>query len=45
MLIQDDGSEKPVAFCSWKLLDGQRKKKAIDIESLAVREAVRFWKY
>lgn len=42
---QDDGSEKPVAYFSKKLTEAQRKKKAIYIESLAIREAVRFWKY
>jgi hypothetical protein len=43
--IQEDGSEKPVAFFSKKLSDAQKKKKAIYIESLAVREAIRYWRY
>ncbi len=43
--IQDDGSEKPVAYFSRKLSDAQKKKKAIYIESLAIKEAVKFWKY
>ena len=42
---QDNGSEKPIAYFSRKLLEAQRKRKAIYIESLAVREAVRFCKY
>lgn len=43
--IQADGSEKPVAYFSRKLTDSQQKKKAIYIESLAIREAVRYWRY
>lgn len=43
--IQDDGMQKPVAFFSKKLSDAQKKKKAIYIESLAVREAIRYWRY
>lgn len=43
--IQTDGSEKPVAFFSKKLNEAQKKKKAIYIESYAVREAVRYWRY
>lgn len=42
---QNDGSEKPVAYFSRKLSDSQRKKKAIYIESLAIKEAIRYWKY
>ena len=44
---QDDGSEKPVAYFSRKLSEAQRKKRAIYIyiESLAIKEAVRYWKY
>ena len=42
---QDDGSEKPVAYFSRKLSEAQKKRKAIYIEGLAIREAVRYWKY
>lgn len=43
--IQDDGMEKPVAFFSRKLNEAQKKKKAIYIESLAIRDAINFWKF
>lgn len=43
--IQDDGSKKPVAYFSRKLSSTQKKKKAIYIESLAVREAIRYWRF
>lgn len=40
---QADGSEKPVAYFSKKLNETQKKKKkAIYIESLAVRKAVKY---
>lgn len=42
---QKDGSEKPVAYFSRKLNNCQKKKKAIYIECIAVREAVRYWQY
>lgn len=42
---QSDGSQKPVAYFSKRLSDAQRKKKAIYIESLAIREAIRYWRY
>ncbi len=42
---QDDGSEKPVAYFSRKLSEVQRKRKAIYIESLAIWEAIQFWKF
>ena len=42
---QADGSEKPVAYFSKKLTEGQMKKKAIYLESLAIREAIRYWRY
>jgi transposase InsO family protein len=42
---QADGEKKPVAYFSKKLDDSQKKKKAIYIESYAVREAVKFWRY
>jgi len=43
--VQSDGTEKPVAYFSKKLNEAQRKKKAIYIESVAIREAVKFWRY
>lgn len=42
---QKDGEEKPVAYFSKKLTEAQKKKKAIYIEALAIREAIRFWKF
>ncbi|BES91012.1 Retrotransposon protein [Nesidiocoris tenuis] len=42
---QSDGSEKPVAYFSKKLSDAQKRKKAIYIEGIAVREAIRYWRY
>ncbi len=43
--IQPSGEEKPVAYFSKKLNDAQKKKKAIYIESYAVREAVKYWRF
>jgi len=40
-----DGFEHPVAYFSKKLSEAQKKKKAIYIESLAIREAIRYWRY
>jgi transposase InsO family protein len=42
---QADGLEKPVAYFSRKLTEGQMRKKAIYIESLAIREAIRYWRF
>jgi hypothetical protein len=42
---QADGTEKPVAYFSKKLSECQKKKKAIYIESLAIREAIKYWRY
>lgn len=42
---QADGTLMPVAYFSKKLSEAQKKKKAIYIESLAVREAIRYWRY
>lgn len=42
---QDDWSEKPVAYFSKKLSAGQKKKKAIYIEGLRIREAIRYWRF
>ena len=43
--VQSDGLEKPVAYFSKKLNDAQKRKKAIYIESYAVREAIRYWRF
>lgn len=43
--IQQDGKEKPVAYFSKKLNSAQKKKKAIYLECLAIKEAVRYWQY
>ena len=42
---QEDGTKKPVAYFSRRLSNAQKKKKAIYIESLAVREAIRYWRF
>ena len=42
---QSDSSEKPVAYFSRKLSEAQRKKKAIYIESLAFKDAIRYWRF
>ena len=42
---QSDGSRHPVAYFSRRLSAAQSKRKAIYIESLAIREAIRFWRY
>lgn len=42
---QHDGMEKPVAYFSKKLNESQKKQKAIYIESLAIKEAVKYWRY
>lgn len=41
---QLNGKEKPVAYFS-KKLKVQKKKKAIYLECLAIKEAVRYWQY
>ena len=43
--IQPDGKEKPVAYFSKKLNGAQRKKKAIFLECLAIKESVQYWQY
>ncbi|CAK1549412.1 unnamed protein product [Leptosia nina] len=43
--IQLNGKEKPVAYFSKKLNTAQKKKKAIYLECLAIKEAVRYWQY
>ncbi len=42
---QEDNSEKPVAYFSRKLNEYQKKKKAIYIECIAIREAIKYWQY
>lgn len=42
---QPDGKEKPVAYFSKKLNEAQKKKKAIYLECLAIKEAVKYWQY
>lgn len=42
---QFDGKEKPVAYFSRKLNDAQKKKKAVYLECLAIKEAVKYWQY
>lgn len=43
--VQPDGKEKPVAYFSKKLNEAQKKKKAIYLECLAIKEAVKYWQY
>ncbi|CAB0005923.1 unnamed protein product, partial [Nesidiocoris tenuis] len=47
VLKQEDehGENKPVAFFSKKLTEGQKKKKAIYLECLAIKEAVKYWQH
>lgn len=40
---QLDGKDKPVAYFSKKLNDSQKRKKAIYLECLAMKEAVKYW--
>lgn len=42
---QEDGSFKPVAFFSKKLTEAQKRKKAIFLECLAIKEALLYWKH
>lgn len=42
---QSNGKEKPVAYFSKKLNETQKRKKAIYLECLAIKEAVRYWQY
>lgn len=42
---QSDNNEKPVAYFSKKLTSAQSKKKAIYLEALAIKEAIKFWQY
>ncbi|XP_039306036.1 uncharacterized protein LOC113003495 isoform X1 [Solenopsis invicta] len=43
--VQPDGKEKPVAYFSKKLNEAQKKKKAIYLECLTIKEAVKYWQY
>lgn len=43
--IQSDGSQKPVAYFSKRFNDTQKKKKAIYLECIAIKEAIKFWQY
>lgn len=42
---QEDGKEKPVAYFSKKLNEHQKRKKAIYLECLAVKEAIQYWQH
>lgn len=42
---QENGEVKPVAYFSKKLKDYQKKKKALYLECLAMKEAVKFWQH
>lgn len=43
--IQKNGKEKPVAYFSKKLNEIQKRKKAIYLECLAIKEAVKYWEH
>lgn len=42
---QENGEEKPCAYFSRKLNDSQKRKKAIYLECLAIKEAVKYWQH
>lgn len=42
---EENGKEKPIAYFSRKLNEAQKKKKAIYIETLAVKEPVLYWQH
>lgn len=42
---QEDGTFKPVAYFSKKLNEAQKKKKAIFLECLAIKEALMYWRH
>lgn len=42
---QEDGTFKPVAYFSKKLNEYQKKKKALFLECLAIKEALNYWRY
>lgn len=41
----ENGNNKPVAYFSKKLTEAQKKKKAIYLECLAIKEAVKYWQH
>lgn len=43
--MQPNGKEKTVAYFSRKLNEVQKRKKAIYLECLAIKEAIRYWQY
>lgn len=47
VLKQEDknGENKPVAYFSKKLTESQKKKKAIYLECLAIKECVKYWQH
>lgn len=42
---QIDGKDKPVAYFSKKLSETQKRKKAIYLECLAIKEAITYWQH
>lgn len=42
---QTNNEEKPVAYFSKKLNDYQKRKKAIYLECLAIKEAIQYWQF
>lgn len=42
---QKNGEEKPCAYFSRKLNDSQKRKKAVYLECLAIKEAVKYWQH
>ncbi|OWR52012.1 putative orf [Danaus plexippus plexippus] len=42
---QKNGEEKPCAYFSRKLNDSQKRKKAIYLEGLAIKESVKYWQH
>ena len=42
---QLNGDQKPVAYFSKKLNESQKKKKAIFLECLAIKESLKFWQH
>lgn len=42
---QKDGKEKPVAYFSKKLNETQKRKKAIYLECLAIKDAIKYWQH
>lgn len=43
--VQYNEKEKPVAYFSKKLNESQKRKKAIYLECLAIKEAVKYWQH